>query len=148
MVKISINDDLSEYLENRKNKEEYDSSFSDFFKNLKTRFSKVKSSKQELTPEESYEDEEEFDELPKKKSLMSRIFRRKPKYEEDEDDFEDDKEDEEELRIDEEKEELKELVKILHKWIEKLPSDKINQFKRSPDFEKYKSGLKKLNMIK
>lgn len=45
-------------------------------------------------------------------------------------------------------EELKETIKVLHKWLEKLPSDKISEFKRSPDFEKYKQGLRNLGLIK
>ncbi|MFA6073579.1 MAG: hypothetical protein WC758_05680 [Candidatus Woesearchaeota archaeon] len=45
-------------------------------------------------------------------------------------------------------EELKETIKVLHKWLEKLPPERITEFKRSPDFEKYKSGLRKLGLIK
>ncbi|MGV8168687.1 MAG: hypothetical protein ACP5N3_01385 [Candidatus Nanoarchaeia archaeon] len=45
-------------------------------------------------------------------------------------------------------EDMKETIKILHKWLEKLPPDKIYEFKRSPDFEKYKEGLRKLGLIK
>jgi hypothetical protein len=45
-------------------------------------------------------------------------------------------------------EDLKETIKVLHRWLEKLPPDKISEFKRSPDFEKYKDGLRKLGLIK
>jgi len=45
-------------------------------------------------------------------------------------------------------EDLKETIKVLHRWLEKLPADKIYEFKRSPDFEKYKDGLRKLGLIK
>jgi hypothetical protein len=45
-------------------------------------------------------------------------------------------------------EDLKETIKILHKWLEKLPPERISEFKRSPDFEKYKDGLRKLGLIK
>jgi hypothetical protein len=43
---------------------------------------------------------------------------------------------------------MKETIKILHTWLEKLPPEKIAEFKRSPDFEKYKAGLRKLGLIK
>ena len=140
MIKIGLNDELSDYLNNRKKGEEEDSRFSGFINKMKEKFTKTKMTKEKL----DYEDVEEYEELPKKRSLMSRIFRRSPKIE-DEEYIESE---EEQVKVDTEKEELKELVKILHRWIEKLPSDKINEFKRSSDFEKYKSGLKKLNMIK
>ena len=42
----------------------------------------------------------------------------------------------------------KEALKILHKWIERLPRDELDRFKRSEDFEKYKKALKDLKMIK
>ena len=45
-------------------------------------------------------------------------------------------------------EDLKETIKVLHRWLEKLPPEKISEFKRSPDFEKYKEGLRKLGLIK
>jgi hypothetical protein len=45
-------------------------------------------------------------------------------------------------------EEVKNAIRILHKWLEELPPDKLSQFKRSSDFEKYKDALKKLKMIK
>ncbi|MGV8163144.1 MAG: hypothetical protein ACP5N2_07475 [Candidatus Nanoarchaeia archaeon] len=45
-------------------------------------------------------------------------------------------------------EDLKETIKVLHRWLEKLPPDKIYEFKKSPDFEKYKEGLRKLGLIK
>ncbi len=45
-------------------------------------------------------------------------------------------------------EELKETIKILHKWLEKLPPEKIQEFKNSEDFLKYKEALKNLGLIK
>jgi hypothetical protein len=45
-------------------------------------------------------------------------------------------------------EDLKETIKVLHRWLEKLPPDRISEFKRSPDFERYKDGLRKLGLIK
>ncbi|MGM5481650.1 MAG: hypothetical protein ACQESE_04545 [Nanobdellota archaeon] len=44
--------------------------------------------------------------------------------------------------------ETRETLKILHKWINRLPSQQIESFKRSPDFQKYKNLLDKYNLIK
>ena len=44
-------------------------------------------------------------------------------------------------------EEAKVCIKILHKWVERLPPDTINEFKRGPDFVKYKDTLRKLRLI-
>ena len=117
MIKIGLNDELSDYLNNRKKGEEEDSRFSGFINKMKEKFTKTKMTKEKL----DYEDVEEYEELPKKRSLMSRIFRRSPKIE-DEEYIESE---EEQVKVDTEKEELKEIVKILHRWIEKLTSDKI-----------------------
>ena len=45
-------------------------------------------------------------------------------------------------------EQLKSVVKITHKWLEKLSPEEMNAFKRSEDFEKYKEALKSLGMIR
>ncbi|MCF7871689.1 hypothetical protein K9L97_01525 [Candidatus Woesearchaeota archaeon] len=45
-------------------------------------------------------------------------------------------------------ESFKDTVKMLHKWLEMLPAEKMDQFKRSDDFQRYKEVLKKLGMIK
>ena len=44
--------------------------------------------------------------------------------------------------------ETRETLKILHKWINRLPPQQIEAFKRSPDFQKYKNLLDKYNLIK
>jgi len=51
---------------------------------------------------------------------------------------------EEEYTLDE----IKQVLKVLHKWLEELPPDKKEQFKRSEDFVKYKEALHKLGLIK
>lgn len=45
-------------------------------------------------------------------------------------------------------EELKDTIKMIHKWLEQLPPEKLAQFKRSPDFERYKKLLRRLKLIK
>jgi hypothetical protein len=45
-------------------------------------------------------------------------------------------------------EDLKETIRVLHRWLEKLPPERILEFKRNPDFEKYKDGLRKLGLIR
>lgn len=45
-------------------------------------------------------------------------------------------------------EEMRETLKLLHKWLEKLDPDVMNQFKRSTDFEQYKLMLDKYGLIK
>lgn len=45
-------------------------------------------------------------------------------------------------------EQVKETIKILHRWLEQLPPDKLDQFKRSADFARYKELLRKFGMIK
>lgn len=63
-------------------------------------------------------------------------------------------EDEEEMEVAVERraiaseEKCKETIKIVHKWLEQLPPEKLDQFKRSEDFVKYKQTLKELGLIK
>lgn len=45
-------------------------------------------------------------------------------------------------------EDVKEVLKRLHVWIEKLPNREMREFKISEDFEMYKSLLKKYGLIK
>jgi len=45
-------------------------------------------------------------------------------------------------------EEVKETLKIVHKWLEQLPPEKLERFKRSPDFARYKELLRNLGLIK
>ncbi len=48
----------------------------------------------------------------------------------------------------EELDDVREALKVTHRWLEELPPETLEQFKRSEDFEKYKSALKRLGMIK
>ena len=43
---------------------------------------------------------------------------------------------------------VREVLKVMHKWLERLPPHEIKQFKLSEDFVKYKDILKKYGLIK
>ncbi len=45
-------------------------------------------------------------------------------------------------------EDVKDVLKIMHDWIEELPADKKKEFKQSEDFEKYKNLLDKMDLLK
>ncbi len=45
-------------------------------------------------------------------------------------------------------EDVKEVLKITHKWIERLPAKKKKEFKDSEDFDKYKTLLDKMDLLK
>ena len=45
-------------------------------------------------------------------------------------------------------EDVKEVLKIAHSWIEKLPDKQKKEFKSSSDFEKYKTILVKYGLVK
>jgi len=96
--------------------------------------------------EERIEDAQELDEdlEEQRESMITRFLRklrlyRRAQYEEDYEEVE------EKPIVDEE---MKELLKTLHKWLEQLPYDKKEQFKRSEDFVKYKESLRKYGLIK
>ena len=46
------------------------------------------------------------------------------------------------------KAETRQTLKIIHKWISRLPPEQIDAFKRSPDFARYKELLEKYNLLK
>lgn len=46
------------------------------------------------------------------------------------------------------KSETRQTLKIIHKWISRLPPEQIDAFKRSPDFARYKDLLDKYNLLK
>lgn len=108
----------------------------------------------QVVEEDDYEDYEDVKHkihtAPKEKKeggFMSRLFglgSKKREEPEEEEEYEKEAEPSQQQTI----EELKETIKVLHKWLEKLPPEKISEFKRSPDFEKYKDGLRKLGLIK
>ena len=147
---------MEEYLSGRrKGYEEYKPSF---MESMKEKFSKIRMKRKvrdvvieddadiEETVEVTEETEEELDEpvSTPRRSLISWLFRRRPKYEE----FDD--EENEVMTADPEnnEEDYREAIKILHKWVEKLDPHTLNQFKRSEDFGKYKEVLAKLKLIK
>lgn len=45
-------------------------------------------------------------------------------------------------------EDVKETLKILHKWLERLPNHELRAFKTSEDFQKYRNILEKYDLIK
>lgn len=45
-------------------------------------------------------------------------------------------------------EDVKDVLKLVHKWLEQLPPAKLNEFKQSEDFRKYKSVLEKYGLIR
>jgi hypothetical protein len=45
-------------------------------------------------------------------------------------------------------EDVKEVLKILHRWLEKLPPQELKAFKTSQDFSKYKDILEKYDLIR
>ena len=107
----------------------------------------VEETNQETEPKEEEEVKEiedierEIDEkTTKRKGLLSRII---DLFTFTYDEFEEDYFSEEDI-----KEELKKVIKIQHKWINKLGPEKIKEFKNSEDFFEYKEILEKYNLIK
>lgn len=111
---------------------------------------------------EEYEDDEDFvdeeseieaiDEFEedleeRRESALKRFFKKlrfgRKKQVRDEDDYY-----EESVEEDDELDEIKDVIKITHRWLEELPPEVIDRFKRSEDFVRYKQVLKKLGMIK
>ncbi|MFP4524206.1 MAG: hypothetical protein ACLFO2_02755 [Candidatus Woesearchaeota archaeon] len=45
-------------------------------------------------------------------------------------------------------EDVKDVLKLVHKWLEELPPAKLNEFKQSEDFRRYKSVLEKYGLIR
>ncbi len=66
------------------------------------------------------------------------------------DDFEEINEEQVESAVQEDtlKDETRVVLKALHKWISRLPPDQIEAFRRSQDFEMYKSLLEKYGLVK
>lgn len=46
------------------------------------------------------------------------------------------------------REETKQVLKNIHKWLSKLPPEQIDAFRRSPDFEQYKDVLERYGLVK
>lgn len=156
---------MDEYLSSRR---EYEETRPSFIDSLKERLKGIKLQRQREREDvySDYDDGFDEDELQEtqnssqvdvgdedyeepvstpRRSLISWLFRRRTRRFEEDEDFE---EEIEVAQVESNEEEYREAIKILHKWLEKLDPDTLNRFKRSEDFEKYKSVLKKLNMIK
>ena len=93
--------------------------------------------------EEIEEVEREEDELEEQREtlierFLNKLRRKKPSY---------DEYLEEEIEK-ELPEDIKEIIRILHSWIQKLPPKKLQEFKASPDFQVYKEVLEKHNLIR
>lgn len=163
MVKINGNDfnkDMDDYLSRRRSQ---DYSSSTFMDSLKEKIQGFKIKRKEKLEDEyetrqtgyddsDFEDETSYEEeiveepvATPKRSLISWLFKKKNKKVQ-EDDWDEEEQIVETPSIQEQ--EYREAIKILHRWVEKLDPETLNQFKRSPDFEKYKEILKTLNMIK
>lgn len=165
MVNIAdkdFNTDMDKYIKKRRVSDSQDPKMKEKVRDLKNNvrewrlfsmFKKRDKAQYEEEDEDYSDDEVEIeaidemeDELEnRRESVFRRFFkklRRKNKHE-----IEDDgiyEAEEEEFDLDE----IKEVIKITHKWLEQLPPETIERFKRSDDFQKYKKILKRLEMIK
>jgi hypothetical protein len=88
--------------------------------------------------------EEEFEE--ERQGLLSKFFKKLNFSKSDKDDFEPEAKYNPESKMDDE--ELRELLHGLHNWIIQLPTDKLEKFKTSKEFELYTNYLRKHNLIK
>lgn len=104
---------------------------------------KAEDIKEEIEEIEEAEDELEME----KESLMRKLLRKIGFYTSREvvSDEELETIQEEQVMVDEE---TKETIKLLHKWLKQLPPDKLDSFRKSQDFVKYKELLRRLGMIK
>lgn len=123
--------------------EEYDDEEIEEIENVEAQIKDIEAQEEEL--EEDYEELEE-----KREGLLQRLFsflsgKRKDEEEEYDDEYEgEDVDDAASIR----EQETRATLKIIHKWIGRLPPEQIDQFKRSPDFQKYKDLLEMYNLIK
>jgi predicted RNase H-like nuclease (RuvC/YqgF family) len=112
---------------------------------------KLESMEDEVEAIEEKEDEleEMEDELEERReSILQKIMvslrlAKKKHNHELEEEFE-----EQEEQVHELEEDVKEVLKIAHSWLEKLPPRHKKEFKTSKDFEKYKSILEKYGLVK
>lgn len=118
---------------------------------FKQRIKKMKHNQKLEAMEDDIKDiQEEEDEMEEKREgIVKRFLKllRKP--------VKDNYSDEEEIvhaaemnKAEKDIEQLKNVIKITHKWLERLPPEQLNEFKRSEDFQRYKDALKQLKLIK
>jgi len=93
---------------------------------------------QDTQEEDSYANEEHTKKEGSVKKFVRKLFFTKV-----EDEYQEVQEDEPDQT-----EEIKNTLKILHRWLEKLPPEQITAFKNSEDFKKYKDALNKLGLTK
>ncbi len=164
--------DMDKYISNRRTREDERPKMRDKITNLKydmsewNLFSMFKK-KRKTTPymEDDDDDDDEYveeeveieaindveDELDRERESALKRFFKKFRFKQGRrarDDMDDEDELYENNANEFELEEIKEVIKITHKWLEQLPPETIERFKRSEDFQKYKEILKKLEMIK
>jgi hypothetical protein len=100
----------------------------------------------EVDEEIKQREPEETDEVSPKKGFLSRIIDFfKITYDEYEEEQEQEYQSEEPVMINQD---IKDIIKLQHKWINKLPKNEIKKFKESEDFQNYKYILEKYNLIK
>jgi len=149
---MDFNKDLDGYLGGRVKQEtiKADSDFEKEDKGFEEPFYKVLGAEKSVLHEEKVREIEEVEEEVEKEieaedrpGLLSRIkgFILGSDKDADEEDFIEEKKD----TI---PDDLKEVLKLQHKWINKLPPEKISEFKESEDFQKYTDVLRKYGLIK
>lgn len=167
MIKVTsreFNNELDDYLANRKDSysenksSDKKSRWIDFFEKFgkngpkpnEDEFIASDANDDFLFEEETYNEEpEEKSSSSKRRGFFARIFSWSGNDVEEEDVYFDESLVEEgDDSVEEELQDLKETIKILHTWLEKLSPEKINQFKRSSDYERYKAALDRLDLLK
>ena len=98
--------------------------------------------------EETDQEIQEAEEIEKsaevrKERLLTRLFRRMKGREREKTEFPEEPE-----AVPQLDEDVKEILKITFNWINKLPKSKLQEFKSSEDFEKYKLILMKYGLVK
>ena len=99
------------------------------------------------------ETDEQIQDLEKKRdSLWTRFLKSmrssRGSSEDEEESGEDSREQSGEASVAHADEDVKEVLKLVHGWLEQLPHGKLNEFKQSDDFRKYKAVLEKYGLIK
>ena len=137
--KIDINEKLNEMKQNMNEWKVFS-----LFRKKEAEYDEEDYDDEETEIEEIDDVEEELEE--RRESALRRFFkklRRNKKRKEEPEHEEYDEETEEDTLN-----EAKEIIKITHKWLEELPPETIERFRRSEDYVKYKETLRKLKMIK
>ena len=177
IVQKDFNMDMDRYIKNRRDREEPEVTFKDRLLDMRNNmnewkifslFKKKESDEEYLDEDELLEEDvdnfseeeseiEAIDELEdeleeRRESVLKRFFKKLRLFNRskvsDEGDLEDDYYEEDDFEEDDSLDDIKDVIKITHTWLEQLPPETLDRFKRSEDFVKYKEVLKKLKMIK